>query len=122
MPTYRLDKEVALVLVSAVACGEPGSASSPSAGGGARPIATIEHMTKLSKDEVAALERNLAVEWKAALTKPPALDPTTTPTPKSSKSPEEYWSDERQREVRRLVSEPLSPVASGEALAALRED
>ena len=92
----------------------------PSAGGGARPTATIEHMTKLSKDDVAALERNLAVEWKAVLTKPPALDPTSTPTPKSSKSPEEYWSDERQRKVRRLVSEPLSPVASGEALAALR--
>ena len=62
MLTYRLDKEAALVLVSAVACGEPGSASSPSAGGGARPIATIEHMPKLSKDDVAALERNLAVE------------------------------------------------------------
>ena len=119
MLTYRLDKEVALVLVSAVACGEPGSASSPSAGGGARPIATIEHMTKLSKDDVAALERNLAVEWKAVL-KAPALDPTTTPIPKSPKSPEEHWSDQRQRKVRRLVSEPLSPVASGEELAVLR--
>ena len=68
MLTYRLDTECALILVSAVDCGAPGSASAAGAAGDACPTATIEHVTKLSKDEVAVLTRSLAEEWKAILT------------------------------------------------------
>ena len=68
MLTYRLDTECALILVSAIDCGAPGSASAASAAGNARPTATIEHVTKLSKDEVSELTRSLAEEWKAVLT------------------------------------------------------
>ena len=57
MLAYRLDKEAALILASAVDCPAPGSASAASAAGGTCPTATIEHVTKLSKDEVAALMR-----------------------------------------------------------------
>ena len=68
MLAYRLGTESALIVASAVDCGAPGSASAAGAAGNARPTATIEHMTKLSKDEVAALTRSLAEEWKAVLT------------------------------------------------------
>ena len=107
MLTYRLDTECALILASAVECPAPGSASDR-----ACPTATIEHVTKLSKDEVASLTHSLAVEWQAVLTMP-SSDSSAFSTPKSTKDPAgEYWSDERQRKVRRLVSEPLSPKAA----------
>ena len=44
----------------------PGSASGAGAADNARPTGTIEHVTKLAKDEVAALTRSLAEEWKSA--------------------------------------------------------
>ena len=81
MLTYRLDTESALILASAVECVAPGSASAGGAAGNACPTATIEHMTKLSKDEVAALTRSLAGEWKAVLTKTPQGSDETTGTP-----------------------------------------
>ena len=56
------------ILVSAVGCGAPGSASAAGAGGNARSTAAIEHMTKLSKDEVAEPTGSLAEEWEAVLT------------------------------------------------------
>ena len=110
-------------------CLAPGSASATGAAGGACPTATIEHVAKLSKDDVAVLTRSLAVEWKAIL---------TTATPGSGNFPgapertilvgsprdpdSKYWSEERQRKVRRLLSEPASPLASAGAIAALRDE
>ena len=109
MLAYRLDKECALILASAVECPVPGSASTPGHAGPTCPTATIEHVTKLSKDEVASLTQSLAVEWAAVLTMP-SSDSSAFSTPKSTKDPAgDYWSEERQRKVRRLVSEPLSP-------------
>ena len=107
MLTYRLDTECALILVSAVDCGAPGSASAAGAAGNARPTATIEHMTKLSKDEVAELTRSLAEEWKAVLTTTQdSTGAVATPERHSNDPHSGYWSEERQRKVRRLVSEP----------------
>ena len=41
----------------------------------------------------------------------------------SARDPDsKYWSEERQRKVRRLLSEPASPLASAGAMAALREE
>ena len=107
MLTYRLDTECALILVSAVDCGAPGSASAAGAAGNARPTATIEHMTKLSKDEVAELTRSLAEEWKAVLTTTQDSNGVVVTPERHSNDPHSgYWSEERQRKVRRLVSEP----------------
>ena len=85
-------------------------------------------MTKLSKDEVEALTRSLAAEWKAVLTTAAQGSAEVVGAPdahssqKSSKDPDsEYWSERRQRKVRRLVSEPGLPLASSAALAALGE-
>ena len=108
MLTYRLDKEAALVLASAAHCPAPGSAS---ADGGTCPTATIEHVVKLSKDEVLALQKSMAAEWKAILTRPqpgssPAASPMSTKQVDSS-----YWSEERQPKLRRIQSEPQSPNA-----------
>jgi hypothetical protein len=107
MLTYRLDTESALILASAVDCGAPGSASAAGGASNTRPIATIEHVTKLSKDEVAALTRNLAEEWKAVLTTTQDSAAVAGTPERHSKDPGSgYWSEERQRKVRRLVSEP----------------
>ena len=108
MLTYRLENEFALILVSAVDCGAPGSASAAGAAGNARPTATIEHVTKLTKDDVAALTVSLAEEWKAVLTldTPRSADDASTPQRHSKDPGSEYWSEDRQRKVRRLVSEP----------------
>ena len=59
---YRLDTEFALILASAVDCGASGSASAAAAAGNARPIATIEHVTKMCKNEVEAVTFRLAKE------------------------------------------------------------
>ena len=137
MLAYRLDTESALILASAVECPAPSFASAAGAADDPCPTATIEHVTKLSKDEVAALARSLAVEWKAVLTTAAQCSAETIGTPEwSTKDPNsEYWSEERQRKVRRLISEPASPLtprrlisepasplASAGALAALRQD
>ena len=93
MLAYRMDTESALILASVVECPAPGSASAAGAADGACPIATIEHMTKLSKDEVAALTRSLAAEWKAVLTAA-APDSAETLSPKSAKDPASgCWSE-----------------------------
>ena len=111
MLTYRLDKEAALVLASAVQC--------PDGKDGACRTATIEHVVKLSKDEVTALQRSMAVEWKAILTSPPeAASPAASQMSTKDKDGD-YWSEGRQRKVRRIVSEPHSPMASVKALAGL---
>ena len=111
---YRLDKETALVLVSAVTFAAPGSASAesgtgPSAHVAAAPdapcVVTVEHMQKVSKDDAAALTASMAVEWKSVLTAPGDL------------SKQEHWAGEQAywtpesaaKRVRRLQSEPMSP-------------
>jgi hypothetical protein len=122
MLTYRLDSESALVLVSAVELtgpSAPGSASDPAGSG---LVCTLEHVTKLSKDEVAGLTISIAAEWKAILTNLDGSTAVGTPPPVSSADPSSpYWSEERQRKVRRVLSEPQSPLASALALAQLRE-
>ena len=106
MLTYRLDRECALILASAVDCGAPGSASAAGAAGNARPTATIEHVTKLSKDEVAELTRSLAEEGKAVLTTTQDSTEVVATPERHSKDPGSgYWSEERQHKVRRLASE-----------------
>ena len=125
MMAYRLDKETALVLVSAVATAAPGSASAASdgarvAGGPSASgplVATVEHIQKVSKDEVAALTLSMGAEWKSVLAEASAQG--TSPGPLSSKE-SEYWSVERAKKVRRVQSEPQSPLASAAALRALQ--
>ena len=53
---YRLDTEVALVLVSAVERDGPASVT-----------VTVEHMKNVSKDEKSALHRSMTLEWKSVL-------------------------------------------------------
>ena len=109
-----LDREMALVLVSAVERHGPGAASpsanaaNPSSGvapEGQSITATVEHMEKISKDEKNALERAMTLEWKSVLTtisEGPAL-------PKLVSSSElEYWTQSPSK-LRRLESEPASP-------------
>ena len=86
-------------------------------------------MTKLSKDDVAVVTRSLAEEWKAILT---TATPSSANVPGAPERPilvgsprdpvSKYWSEERQRKVRRLLSEPASPLAFAGAMAALREE
>ncbi len=59
MMTYRLDCEIALVLVSAITVNAPDSVSA----GASKHTATIEHMKKVSSDERQSLCISLAEEW-----------------------------------------------------------
>ena len=111
--TYRLDREMALVLVSAVERHGPGAASPDASGASAAPgaapqceclTATVEHMEKVSKDEKSTLERALTLEWKSVLSTEELTD-----TPKRvSSSEQEYWTQSASK-LRRLMSEPASP-------------
>ena len=109
--TYRLDREMALVLVSAVERHRPGSASLGASGAnssaakapeGQYITATVEHMVKISKDEMKALECAMTLEWKSVLT-------TTgehAASPKRLSSTElEYWTSPVSK-LRRMESEP----------------
>ena len=98
---YRLDTETALVLASAVQIQAPDSGS---AEGGADCVVTVEHMQKISDQRAAALSRSMALEWKSVLT------PLFFESQKRSSSEEAYWTPESAKKVRRLVSEPMSPV------------
>ena len=106
MMACRLDKEAALILASAVA---PGSASTSAAEGGPTTHATftIEHMSKVSRDEAAALAENLPREWQAILTSPQA---SVMSPPPNAAIEEGYWTEERASKVRRIMSEPHSPI------------
>ena len=120
MLAYRLDKESAMVLVSAIEVQAPGSASDADQKKIAR---TMEHVTKLSKDEVAALTASLTAEWKAIMTNQDTASASDTPPAVSAADPgSAYWSEDRQRKVRRVSSEPQSPLASAAAVAAWRRD
>jgi hypothetical protein len=96
MLQYRLDKDMALVIVSAW------DHSSEQE----RPVATIEHITKVASGDVSALKESLEQEWRAALTKNPAE------TSDKFREPWEYW-ERPAKKVRRMESEP-----SAEGLAA----
>jgi hypothetical protein len=86
MLTYRLDKDVALVLVSAISEG---------------PVATIEHMQKVGDAEKASLLNSLAVEWKTALTDGPfRVAGSSCESPQKS----EYW-ERPTKKLKRLESE-----------------
>ena len=104
---FRLDREAALVLVSAVEHYMPVSDSSES---NEKPglIATVEHMEKLSKDQVQILERTLTLEWKSVLTTENESEISSGPK-RISASHVEYWAQET-RKLRRLTSEPTWPV------------
>ena len=93
--TYRLDKEVALVLVSAVSPASPDSVSAC----GSKLVAVIE-MQKRSSDDKDSLLQSLHAEWKSVLVH-------TVSQGTSSKTPE-YW-DQPASKLRRLASEPVSP-------------
>ena len=112
--TYRLDRELALVLVSAVEHHGPGAASPGASGASASPgeapegkyiTATVEHMEKISKDEKTALERAMTLEWKSVLTTISAQHDTPK---RVSSSEQEYWTQPATK-LRRLASEPASP-------------
>jgi hypothetical protein len=100
---YRLDKEAALVLVSAVEHYKPVSDSSES---NEKPslIATVEHMEKLSKDQVEILEKTMTLEWKSVLTTENETEVSSGPKRISSRD-EQYWA-QHIRKLRRLTSEP----------------
>ena len=100
MLQYRLDREMALVLASAVQIEALGSAS---AEGGANCVVTVEHMQKISDKHAAALSLSMALEWKSVLT------PLFFETQKRSSSEQAYWTPESAKKLRRLVPEPTSP-------------
>ena len=111
---YRLDTETALVLVSAVTFGAPGSASAGSimessvdaaVAPDAPCVVSVEHMQKLSKDDVTALVVSMAAEWKSVLTAPQDLCKREF----QSASDKAYWTPESVTKVRRVQSEPMSP-------------
>ena len=110
---YRLDREKALVLVSAVQRHGPSSASpgasnaNASSGGDACEYvtATVEHMEKISKDEKNALERAMALEWKSVLT---TVADASSAKRVSSGEPA-YWTQAASK-LRRLASEPVTPM------------
>ena len=107
---YRLDKETALVLVSAVTFAAPGSASATCATGpsasaetfAAAPdatcVVTVEHMQKVSKNDVPALSASMTAEWKSVLTVP------EDPCKQEYRSAREraYWTPESARKVQRV--------------------
>ena len=111
---YRLDTETALVLVSAVTFEAPGSASAGSTmeasvdaavAPDAPCVVSVEHMQKLSKDDVTALVVSMAAEWKSVLTAPEDLCKREF----QSASDKAYWTPESMTKVRRVQSEPMSP-------------
>ena len=64
-------------------------------------------MTKLSKDEVAELTRSLAEGWEAVLTTTQDSSGVVVTPDRHSNDPRSgHWSEERQRKVKRLVSDP----------------
>jgi len=92
--TYRLDKDVALVLVSAVGAGPVSD----------RPVFTVEHMQKPGEEDKHSLLQSLAVEWKTALTNESMADGSAYTSPQKA----EYW-EQPPSKLRRIESEAPSP-------------
>ena len=108
MMTYRLDKDVALVVVSAVeAAVEVPSPDTPAFLGPVshRLVASVEHMQKISEAEKLSLLQSLAVEWRTALTKDAAADVGSYESPVKR----DYW-EQPATKLRRIESEAPSPV------------
>ena len=113
------------MLASGIATAAPGAASAASATASAGDQSgselldvTMEHILKLSKDEVAALTVSMGAEWKAILSDAEWKDDSQGRL--SSQEPG-YWLVERAKKMRRMRSEPQSPVASAAARVALQE-
>ena len=70
---------------------------------GAGRVVSVEHMQKLSKDDVAALEDSMTTEWKSVLTVPEDSFKREYQSP----SDKAYWTPDCK--VRRVQSEPQSP-------------
>ena len=94
MLQYRLDKDAALVVVSAWDHAE----------GMERAVATIEHMTKVVVTD--ALVESLTQEWSAALTAPPVSSAAKYFSPRKG----EYW-DRPVKRLRRMESEATADSA-----------
>ena len=104
MLSHRLDKEVALVLVSAVD-GNSGHVAGAAAAPGM--VVSVEHMQKVSQDEARRLTASMSAEWKSVST---VADAAALPSPLSAKG-EPYRSEDRAAKLRRLHSEPKSPTS-----------
>ena len=111
---YRLDREMALVLVSAVERHQPSSASCGASGAkvssqgapaGDYITATVEHMEKISKDEKNSLQCAMILELQSVLT---ASSEKQSALKRESSSAPEYWTQPVSK-LRRLQSEPVSP-------------
>lgn len=111
---YRLDRETALVLVSAVEHDMPGSASS-----GAETerglIATVEDMQKIGESELESLKLSMNVEWKSVLISANENESSSSPKRVSS-ADSEYWT-QSARKLARLASEPTWPVEAASTVA-----
>ena len=88
---YRLDKESALVTVSAMAAGSP------------RPVLTIEHVQKVTSEERVSLLKSLAVEWTSVAKTASSAEGGSQASPADVK----FW-DEPVRKMRRILSEAHS--------------
>ena len=100
--TCRLDKEVALVLVSAAEYQEPGVCGSGEEA--ASLITAVEHITKISKDQQKVLENSLALEAMSVL----GVAEDDPEMPKRAANDPEYWA--HPAKLQRMQSEPVTPV------------
>ena len=108
---YRLDQELALVLVSAVEQHRPGPASldasvskssTAQATEGKHITATVEHMEQISKDEKKVLESTMTLEWKSVLTD---INEERTSLKRLSSWESDYWTSPQVTKLIRLASE-----------------
>jgi hypothetical protein len=111
MLTYRLDMDVALVVVSAV---EVPSSDTPTLMGPVsdRLVASVEHMQKITEPQKLSLLQSLAVEWRTALTNDAAAAVGSYESPLKR----EYW-EQPASKLRRLESEAPSPARVGSTAA-----
>ena len=65
----------------------------------------MEHMQKVSKDEVKSLTYSMGVEWGSVLSAQTSEATLGLMSPKDEK----YWSGERAAKVRRVQSLPTTP-------------
>ena len=87
MLTYRLDTDVALVLVSSFTA-SPDSVSE----------ATVEWMVKVNRDQKQSLLESLSIEWKSILQVQAKVDVSAA----------DYW-EQPATKLRRLASEAATP-------------
>ena len=112
---------------SPASAGGPGSASSsqgtPSAPSTGAPTQVVGGAVQQKQSLAHAGGPGSASSNQAAPSANVAGAPERTILAGSPRDPlSKYWSEQRQRKVRRLLSEPASPLASAGAMAALRDD